>query len=73
MVLAMVQRRAHASSTEQMATTVASQRLRLARVEQMEQGCSRGERGHDEVLSGPTWLDRAVQRQCVAIHAAFKA
>ena len=59
MVLAMVQRRACASSAEQMATVVASQRLRHVRVEQMEQGHSRGERGRDEVLSGLTWPNRA--------------
>ena len=48
MVLAVVQRRACVSSAEQMAMTVASQRLKCARVEQMEQGRSRGERGCDE-------------------------
>ena len=67
MVLVVVQRRACASSAEQMATTVASQWLRCTRVEQMEHGRSRGERGRDEALSGPMWLDRAVQRRRVAI------
>ena len=44
---AFLRRRAGASSAEQQATAVASQRLRRSRVERMEQGRSRGERGHD--------------------------
>ena len=48
-------RRVHVSSAEQMATAVASQRLRRARVERMEQGRSRGERGRDVERRGPTW------------------
>ena len=56
MVLAVVQRRACASSAEQMATAEASQRLRRARVEQMEQGRSQGEHGRDEACDSPTQL-----------------
>ena len=47
MVLGETRRRAHMTSAEQQATAVASQRLRRARVERMEQGHSQGERGRD--------------------------
>ena len=66
MVLGETQRRARATSAEQQATAVASQRLRRARVERMEQGRSRGERGHDVERQDPTWPKRAAQRQRVA-------
>ena len=66
MVLAVVQRRAHTSSVEQMAKAVASQRLRRARVERMEQGRSRGERGRDVERRDPTWPKRAAQRRRAA-------
>jgi len=61
MVLGETRRRARATSAEQQATTVASQRLRRARVERMEQGRSRGERWRDVERRGLTWPKQAVQ------------
>ena len=63
MVLGKARRRARATSVEQQATAVASQRLRRARVERMEQGRSRGERGRDVERRDPTWPERAAQRR----------
>ena len=66
MVLGETRRQARASSAEQQATTVASQRLRRVWVERMEQGHSRGERGRDVERRGPTWPERAAQRRRAA-------
>jgi len=65
-VLAVVQRRAHASSVEQMAMAVASAAQARMGVKQMEQGRSRGERGRDEVHDSPTWPGQAGRRRWVA-------
>ena len=61
MVLGETRRRARTTSAEQQAMVVASQRLRRARVERMEQGRSRGERGHDVERRDPTWPEQAAQ------------
>ena len=62
MVLGETRRRARVTSVEQQATAVASQRLRRVRVERMEQGRSRGERGRDVERRDSTWPEWAAQR-----------
>ena len=66
MVLGETRRRARATSAEQQATVVASQRLRRAWVERMGQGRSRGERRRDVERRDPTWPERVAQRRCAA-------
>ena len=73
MVLGETRRRARMTSAKQQATAVASQRLRRARVERMEQGRSRGERGRDVERRDPTWPERAAQQQCAVDNLCFRS